>query len=263
MGHYYAWDADGSVVPFYDILNKDGSGLRPVTIKDVRERRAVPSVNEILSIQANPPLVEWLINEAFEFAFTNGFWTNKVDRGQPDDAAIGAELDRLKKEYAKIREADAERGTQLHDLVWEKGIRDGEKLDDQIAQKIVDGILALGYKVINVEKSYASRRLGYGGRIDGEAIHPVVGEVILDLKTVNKKRSVYAKEYCQLFGYKKLLNEEYGRGVKDGHLIYASRETGDILRVSSTGEKELEAAEIFDASLRLWSACKHYDPRAA
>lgn len=259
MGHYYTW-RNGEVIPFYDVPKKDGSGLRPVTIRDARNEKAVPSVNEILSIQANPMLTEWLCREALQFG-----WDKRGESGDGNEGQVSKHLtfEDCQSLWSDEREKAADRGSELHDLVWEQGIRDGKILEDQVAKRIVDSILALGYKNFEVEKCFASRRLGYGGRVDGIAQHDDYGNVVLDLKTITKKRNPYDKEYSQVAGYKRLLNEEYNRDIRDAHLIYVVRESGEVCAVSKLGALQQEALEKLDACFGLWKADKHYDPCAA
>src|SRR5947209_12361551 len=64
--HWYLRDGR----PFHEILKKDGSGNRPVTLADARKLLALPSVTNVLGVLAKPGLDAWKIEQGIMAALT-------------------------------------------------------------------------------------------------------------------------------------------------------------------------------------------------
>ena len=64
--HWYLPDR----TPYHEVERADGSGLRPVTLRDARKSGAYPSVTNIISVLAKPGLDAWRVEQGILAALT-------------------------------------------------------------------------------------------------------------------------------------------------------------------------------------------------
>lgn len=273
MGHFYSI-RDGVVYPQYEVKGKNGK-LRPATIKDARENNWLPSVNEILQIQSNPSLNDWIERQCFSFTFDE-FISGQIDSSNPE---------KLKKslwdKWKTSREKYASRGTEIHDLVIERGIKAGEQIADEAAAKALAHFKTL-YPQHSFGESYSfgefgqfgegaaeacigSLRHGYAGRIDLLARHKHDRTFhLVDFKFTKADREAYTKEYCQIAAYRQLLEQAYGWEIQSAELLLYSQETGEFRgRFNLEDHGYGEALDEFEACFNLWRLSKRHDPRIA
>ena len=259
MGHYYQV-RNGLCTPMYQVAKRDG-GMRDTTVADARKNRWLPSVNEILSIQANPFLSDWLTQQALEFGFRAGY----------DDSTTGLveeHLQQCKEAWLKESSLRADAGTFIHDQVFEIGLKTKTAPQDEASRTIYEKILEVTQGIsfdrehgAFVEESFGSNVIGYAGRCDCIGIRD--GSLHgFDLKTIKTDRKPYDKEWRQIAAYKKLLSA-LGHKVDSFSLLLFRQEDGKFFGKYTLESKEEEKRfKEFEACFNLWRVAKDYDPRS-
>lgn len=96
--HYYRYDEEGNVVPFYEIeyADKKRKGeYRAVNIKDAKQYEAVPSVNQSRTRIRKPAIERWRIAKYLEEALTYPIGDRPLDEVIPEIMQnVDDELDR-------------------------------------------------------------------------------------------------------------------------------------------------------------------------
>ena len=241
--HWYKPNGDSC----YEIEKKDGSGLRPVTLRDARKMNLYPSVTGIMSELAAPALEMWKIKQAV--TASRGLRKRKDETD--DQFAMRAN--------AKAKEAltaRAEQGTQTHDAMESYFI--GEPISSEYIT-MVDNVLSemdmagIGNEQWKAENSFA--RDGYGGKVD---LHSA--NVVLDFKTKerwDKPPVLYDNHFMQIAAYRR------GLGLPDarGFIMFLNEETQGAHLVEVTEPQLKKGWRMFHACLLLWQAKRDYYPK--
>lgn len=173
MGHYYG--IDGS--PQYEIIGKNGK-KRGTNITDARRLGLVPSVTEIMGVQAKPALIMWIQNQLIEACIDTPFYSGLWTKEEYKKYLIG--------QSKRVGEAAAKRGNEIHDSM-ESYIK--TNLTDDNVEYTHDAIQLLGNQFDGytwiAEKSFAHPD-GFGGRVDLHGYDTKGNYVVIDFKTKDK-----------------------------------------------------------------------------
>lgn len=239
-GHYYFPDGR----PCYEVPKKDGKGLRPTTIRDVRSMGLLPSVTQIIKEAAKPGLDVWKQQQVLLAALTLPRLANEQDE------AFCARVMQDSKEQARKA---AERGTALHGAI-EKAIRAKSFGDDEWTPhvKAVHAKLAeveIDLFAGNAERSFACVEHGYAGKIDYS--HPIA---IIDIKNKPKieagKKMAYDEHSMQLSAYKRGLKYTDARLLN----VFVGCEDAQAELHEWTKEDEERGWAMFISLLGYWKA---------
>lgn len=241
--HWYKTDG----TPFYEIAKKDGSGMRAVTLADMKklkgEQAIVPSVTTIIKCAYAPGLENYKINQNILAALT----LPRIDGELEADWIKRVRQD--SQEHARQR---AEKGTQIHAWI-EQGFEEvpfqGDYLPDEgreyfsLAKNTIEK--EIGYQDWICEKSFACVA-GYGGKTD---LHN--NNYLIDIKTKADSLEdvkLYDQHYMQLSSY--LHGLKLDDSVKCGILFISEKMEAKLLWAES---KDLEWGwGMFDGLLEYW-----------
>src|SRR3990167_2196389 len=199
-GHWYNIE-DGS--PCYTV--KSAKGLdRPTTLRDAKKMgNIVPSVTTVIKESYKPGLEMYKINQAILAALT----LPKNKEESEDDWIVRVKQDAKANAFQR-----AENGTKIHSAI-QSGF-EGEQIEGyteyyEVAKKEIEK--ETGHQDWICEKSFASVKYGYGGKID-----LLNDKYLIDIKTKEggiDDIKLRDEHFMQLAGY--------GVGVKSkGRLIF-------------------------------------------
>lgn len=244
MAHWYT--AKGE--PMHKVPTKDGSKMRPTTIRDARKLGLCPSVTEIISLRSAPALTNWKVDQALLSAFT-------IPR--LDGESIDSMMRRAKWEAAQIGIQAAEIGGQIHDDI-ERVFRGVNTLQHHdIAREVYKSITDYTgiYEGWETEVPFASMEHGFGGRIDlvhqGENI--VIDYKSKDITDVTKKMA-YPNHCQQLSAY------EVGMGMEGARLINVFVDRTEAGKIAIHDWEDIKMFDQFECLLKLWQLEKGYTP---
>lgn len=196
--------------PKYEVPYADPKkGKRKTNKGDARKLGLLPSVTTILKIAPKPFLFAWQMNQTID-ACISVSEAKGAALSRDDYAEIMAEADAISREAR-------EKGKEIHKAV-EQLMLDWSLGRQFYSQAIHNKDLEMLKRIINkyslepryLERSFASRKYGYGGRLDFEGVGTLRGDgirrsCILDYKSQNTKGegkfTVYKEVPCQLAAY--------------------------------------------------------------
>jgi hypothetical protein len=231
---------------FYEIEKANGSGLRPVNLRDARKLNLFPSVTGIMSELAAPALEMWKIKQAV--TASRGMRKRKDETD--DQFAMRANA----KAKEKLKER-AEQGTKTHDAMEQYFI--GEPISSEYIV-MVDNLLSaldmaeIGREEWAAEDSFA--RDGFGGKVD---LHSP--NVVLDFKTKerwDKPPVLYDNHFMQIAAYRYGLRLDNARGF----IMFLNEETQAAHLVEVTADQLNKGWCMFNACRMLWQAKRGYYP---
>lgn len=258
--HWYLRDG----TPFHEVEMKSRKGeMRPTTVRDAREHRALPSVTNILGVMAAPQLEAWKREQAVLAALT----LPRIE-GETDDAfarRVVSDADSVSKEAMDL-------GTRVH-AVAEAYVR-GETLPVDFeacavfdpAKSIIDQLVG---EITHVESVLTNARDGYAGRVDLVAKDRNGRPLVIDFKTQNVKSGKTGKPMPSYYDKWPLQLSAYAMAM--GH-----HECGLISLVISTSGTPFATFKdwtadtdgtvrdyylAFTSAAYLWRYMKGYDPR--
>lgn len=246
-GHWY--ETDGT--PRHFVPRKDGSGNKPTTLKDARERNLIPSVTQIIRALDKPALREWLIKQAVMAVVTA-----PDIPGEAIDAKITRvlETDRQQDEEAAIA---ADLGSSIH-----------AALEDYFLSQKVNGlqqwIEPAAKHVWDLGTVHAIERVlvgtGYAGKTD------LILEAdecwwIIDWKTTGKlPKSAYPEARLQLSAYAAAFLTPTPKPVRVMNVYISTKEPGAF--VTSETENWREVFENgFKPLTKVWQFLNAYVPQ--
>jgi len=249
-GHWYA--RDGSAV--YQVPNKSKPGeMRDTTLRDAKRLGLVPSVTEIMKVEAKPALVAWQIEQAFLACLTlprvKGETLDELKQRATNDANAQAELAKAK-------------GQVLHAEI-ERYIVDGRVENPDTLKYVVPVADWLdrnfGRLYWRPEKSFA-HPLGFGGKVD---LHCSEGEfVVLDFKTKDfgpedaGKKMAWDNHAMQLHAYAHGLDIPSARKL---NLFVSTRVPGLLVWHEWHADSDYQWT-VFKHLLEVWKLRKKYNP---
>lgn len=157
--HWY--QPDGSAA--YEVLGKNGK-WRATTLRDARTSGLVPSVTSIIRVAAAPGLEKWKQEQVLLACLTSPM-LDDYRAGKVDEKSFLAHVYETSKEQAAKA---AELGTTIHAAIERHFL--GEIVEDPWAKTALACEYALEHiaprEAWMAERSFASKRYGFGGKID-------------------------------------------------------------------------------------------------
>jgi len=245
-GHWYA--PDGS--PAYTVQAKNGSGLRPTTIRDARALGLLPSVTTILKVANKPALTEWLINQALDAALT-------LPR-LPGESADAFKKRARTDSGQQTRDA-ADAGSALHASL-EGHFKGGMVPSDHIPHCVTveRELAAKGFAgPWDAERSFASP-LGFGGKMDLSS-HDCVADFKSKPTIEGGKRYAYDEHGMQLAAY------AYGIGRPGAALVnvFVGLKDAAVLVHVWPKEETRRFWRMFQLLLEYWQEANQFGLNAA
>lgn len=242
---------------FYEIEKKDGTGMRPTTLRDARKVGALPSVTNILSCLARPGLEAWKCEQAILSALT-------LPRhpGETLDAFAHRIVEDKDEQVAKASDL----GTRIHAAAEAYATERYVPTDPAVVpifepfkkwfDENVDGVHA-------IEKIVVGK--GYAGKIDMVGNIRNFGMCMIDFKsqTIGKsgKPNFYETWALQLEAYR----EAYNYGFP---MVYAQKSLSVVIGTNQKGvwvhewpqSEQVATWNAFLAAFQCWTWLKGYDP---
>lgn len=245
-GHWYLQCG----TPFYTMKGANGN-IRPVTLRDAKAKKAVPSVTTVLSVLAKPALVNWQVTQGIMAALT----LPRVDGESESDL-----LARILADSREQAKAAAEEGTRVHDACecGFKGLPFPDRYRPHVAAVQAEvGRLFPGVTDWIAEASFAHVS-GFGGKVD---LHSPSTGIVIDYKGKDGdfsdgKKLAYDQHY-QLAAYNRGLILPPSQCAN----IFFSRTHPGAVASHVWKREEIDAGwEVFAATLSTWKALKRFDP---
>lgn len=212
VSHYYK-ATDQGIVPFYEMLGKNGK-MRAPTVADAREFGLLVSISRISSMLPKPALNAWLQSQAIISALT---------LPRLPGEAVDVFAKRVVEDMEAQSQVAMQFGTRLHAQIekellsiecYHKGAGpycppELEPFMIHVRQWLVANIS----KVMGVEQIVGDVRLGIGGKLDllCELNMPGNPMAVVDFKTQgikNGKPSFYSDWAIQLSGYSQCVKQK-------------------------------------------------------
>lgn len=243
--------------PFYECERKDGKGMKSVTLREARERMAVPSVTNVLNVLAKPGLEAWKATQYIEAALTLPKLPN-----EPLDAYAKRVV-----EDAEARSANArDFGTRIHKAIEKNLTQAIARVDEDIEPFIGPIQDWLNKNVLDIhgaEIIVGSENLGYAGRLDLDCDLTGHGRALIDFKTqgVKNGKAAYYNEWGkQLAAYQQARQDETGEWIHTLASVVIDSGTPQEPFVYIWQDRERHW-RMFQHCLELWRDEKQYDPR--
>lgn len=180
--HFYCKDGR----PFYEIEKADGSGLRPVTVRDAFKAGAYRSVTNVLSMLAKPGLDYWKQEQVILASLTLPRLPGETEHDFAERVIVDSE--------AQAKKA-AEAGTRLHELAagWLTTGRipapdSEERLLAPFQAWCQSNLFPDNGLAAPPESVLLNHVLGYAGRLDIPARMVDSSVAIIDIKTQDVAR---------------------------------------------------------------------------
>jgi hypothetical protein len=276
-------------IPTYEVpyADKKRKGeFRPTTLTDARKLNLLPSVTNILDIQAKPQLTTWKI----EWAMIAVETTPRIESESSEDF-----LERCARDAEEIASAAAKFGSRVHQSI-EDYLVQGEVTTDEEILPYFENWLGWAQDNLDLEGVLFSEMIvvghGYAGRTDLKARAKIGSPLwqqlkdaghnpedfgVIDFKTrrwskgkteKDNKPTTYSSDPSQLAAY---MSADIAMTDEDRADECASW-TCSVLINSERPEEKIHAVvwkpdeiergmRIFLACLELWSLDRNYDPR--
>lgn len=215
-GHWYSRDGQ----PQHFVEKKDGSGLRPTTLRDARKNDWIPSVTTILKVLDKPALTAWKIEQAVLTLMT----APKLAE-EPLDAFIKRVLQAERQQDQEAAQA-ADLGTRIHDAIENAS---SDRPFDEELKSFVDPVImelrAFGRPMFT-EKIVVSEH-SYAGKVDWAGESEVI--TVVDFKTTkNPPKKSYNEHRLQLAAYAACLGNTSDKRIQTANIYISSVNPGEI-----------------------------------
>lgn len=242
------------------VKEKDGTvrTMKEPNITDARKLGLLPSVTSILDevLAKGQMLMDWQIDQVLDACINFPFNRPKVEE------EVKAYKMMIIAKAEEFRNHTADRGKLIHALV-KNWINLRTVPDDPAALKAVGQIdeYLKGKKVIKVssEETLGSKKAGFAGTPDINAIKEDKKRLIIDMKSVSFKnfKKPYDSWKFQLGGYDILTESEPGTELIQ---CVIDRDIGDCLFLPHEKGEDLKAG--FRYLFGVWCIMKDYNPKA-
>lgn len=244
-GHWYTRTGE----PMYEVPKKDGSGLRPTTLRDARQLGLVPSVTTIMKGKAAPQLEMWKIKEAIYAA--------RKMRKRKDETEEQFAIRAYNQSQQQVRDRAA-LGSKIHGALekYFLGNLDVDPEYEPYVEGVCDALFELDLldEQFLAEKSFAY--YGFGGKVD---LHSP--NLVIDFKTKEFDEDHLPRAYdnhaMQLGAYRVGLDICHATGL----ILFVSVDNPGLVHPVWLYDEELRKGYLmFDALRRLWCAERGYNP---
>jgi hypothetical protein len=250
--HFYR--ADGS--PVHVIPKKDGTGMRPTTIRDARSLGLFASSTTILKQLAKPQLEKWTGRQIAMAALK---YERKPDEVIDDDLA-----DKIRELAFKQVEDAADLGTNVHKALENYFSEEPYDMQYDIYVQAVANLFAMeGVHVMQRELTIVNTREGYAGRTDLLIDSPKgtgVGDYKVRKTKPGKEATPFDGQATQIASY---VAGHYGD--IDGHVgfnVFVSSTEPGRVEIAWYDTEELKREwEIFKALCTIYRVRNNHDPR--
>jgi len=259
--HWYLPDR----TPYHEVERADGSGLRPVTLRDARKSGAYPSVTNIISVLAKPGLDAWRVEQGILAALT----LPRLDNENDDEFARRVVYD-MGEQVTKA----ADLGSRIH-AACEVYAQSAALPENDEVRSLFDPVRewfdADVERIDKVETVVAHHEFGYAGTVDLVAKLRSTGEwAVVDFKTQRIKRDnkgaikpgFYETWPLQLEAYRQaILHSGEGKQPRDiVSLVIGSTEPVPVMPKLWPREQLPAYWNAFVNIRNLWTFIKGYCP---
>lgn len=252
--HWY--DKDGNAV--FEIPKKDGSGMRPTTVKDAREKNLLPSVSTCLSILDKPQLTAWKQEQAILASLTLPRLENESD----DDFAKRVVID-----AQSVSKNAIDLGTRIHASL-ETYLNSQSQMDQEVWEYAQPVIAWLENNIdmtsVKSELRLVNTELGFAGTTDLLCTLKDGRTALIDFKTQGTKEKYKHKitfydEWCwQLSAYAMAIPQTVDLLINIG---ISTGKAGTIDVKEWTNDDRTRGSQIFMKALELFKLIKELDKR--
>lgn len=245
-------------LPHHTVPKKDGSGMRPTTLRDARKMNLLPSVSGILKVLDKPGLNRWK-NEQLALTVATA---PRLD-GEDVDAFIERVLNTERQQDIEGQQA-ADLGTQIHKRIEKmlSAISSGEQIFlqtevDTYAHAAVDAIIRLG-RVMLTETVVVGD--GYAGCVDA-IIENDDCITVIDIKTTKSipKDESFLEHKLQLGAYAAALGNTSHKRITTANVYVSTIESG-VVKVIENPDW-VQAYELgFRPLVKHWQWANNYYP---
>lgn len=258
--HWYVHE-DERWHAFYECPKKSGDGMKAVTIREARERKAVPSVTNVLNVLAKPGLEAWKATQYIEAALTLPKLPN-----EPLDAYAKRVVEDAEAKSAGARDF----GSRIHKAIEQYltvPVVDFGELTP-FMEPVVNWIRTNVGEFYGAEIIVGSQELGFAGRLDLDCEltgrSTPAGRALVDFKTQgvkNGKPPTYYSEWGkQLAAYQQARQNETGDWIS--HLVSVVIDSGKPQTpFTHVWQDTHHHWKMFQHCLALWMDDRDYDPR--
>jgi len=246
---------------FYECPKKSGDGMKAVTIREARERRAVPSVTNVLNVLAKPGLEAWKATQYIEAALTLPKLPN-----EPLDAYAKRVVEDAEAKSASARDF----GSRIHKAIEQYltvPVVDFGELTP-FMEPVVNWIKTNVGEFYGAEIIVGSQELGFAGRLDLDCEltgrSTPAGRALVDFKTQGiksgKPPTYYSEWGKQLAAYQQARQDETGDWIS--HLVSVVIDSGKPqTSFTHVWQDTHHHWKMFQHCLALWMDERDYDPR--
>ena len=240
--------------------------MQPVTLRDAREQGYLPSVENVLSVIAQPELESW----KRERAVVEGLGMPRLpgEHGEAFAKRVVAVA-----ETAWNGAADFSADFHIGAACVAHGVRVGPPHPAaEWLRHYRDWLKANCVRLLGTERVLVNEEVGYAGTADLLMEHRVHGLTLVDLKTQhvrgNSGSATYRSWGYELAAYRAAFRSSPGCGATRGrpvtcmNLILNSREPHPPVEAPLSEEHLERGWSAFEAAHRLWVMEKSYDPGA-
>ncbi len=203
--------------PKYQVIAKAYRNTHLYFVEDEK----MPSVTKILGIIGGAKmqaLMIWARREALKLAENELF--SAIEQGKTLSYDIVAEiLKAADRQPDKVKDESADIGTRVHNAIDAYILGKEPVLDEESTIGFTNFLNWLSSEQIQLvagDMPVASKRLGYGGRLDALGIDKAGNLIVLDWKTSNSLRDEYP---LQVAAYAHAFKEMYGLKVKGATVV--------------------------------------------
>lgn len=251
--HFY--DRNGKAC--FSVPNKSSGGMRPVTIRDARANRWLPSVTTVLAVLDRPTLSDWKHRQITEWCWNNRTEWYDNQENWHTGAIVGA--------FKQVDDA-ADLGTNIHKALeqhFKGGVYDLELTP--YVQAVEAWMQKEGVELLEQELRLVSVSHGFAGTTDA-VIRCPRGTGILDFKsrktTAGKPCTPWETQPMQIAAYH---IAKFGMMPEAGHVgcnvFISTTEPGRVEACWYDHERLQKEWQAFSAALSLWRHIRGYDPR--
>lgn len=238
MSHFYSKQG----TPEHFQKKKDGSGMRPTTIRDCKSKNLLPSVTTVIKCLDKPALNQWMINQAVYAVCTAPDLPNET---------IDAKIDRvLNVERQQDQESEIARdlGTEIHDAICKAIQGQSTSQLDVYAAPVIEALKQFGRPIFS-EKILVGD--GYAGMCDYGA-EDDQWITLCDFKSCKDvpKYGAYWEHKLQLSAYAKALGNTGEKMIRTAN-IYISKNSPGTVKVCVNDDVAV-AQKAFVALLQYW-----------